>query len=185
MTDENDLELRRRLRRLAEPREPARDLWPGIAAALPGAGTQRGPLRYPAATFARSAPRPQRWAWATAAVVVLGLGLLLAPRLADPPPAPDTLAATAPMAAPEDAVGTLLEAYHLVLVSEREGRLDDPGQLTAPGAVERIAAAREIDVSLARMAAALRLQPDSQLLRRLMHQTLQQRADLARAAFNA
>lgn len=165
----DDLQLRRQLRALAQDRPPRRELWPQIAAALP-------PRRRHAAWR-----RPGPALWALAAGMVVALGLLLVPvPVAEPPLGP----ASADTAAP-DSADVLLAAYDQVLAAERDWRDQRPLPPTAPGALERIAAARELDASLAQLAAALRIEPESQLLRRLMHQTLQQRTALTHDTFAA
>jgi hypothetical protein len=172
----DDLQLRRQLRALAQDRPPQRDLWPQIAAALPPPRPRKAWRR----------PGPALWALAAGMVVAVGLMLVPAP-VADPEPvgvvaapaAPDT-----PDVAP-DSAGVLLAAYDEVLAAERDWRGAPGSPLAAPGAQERVAAARELDASLAQLAAALRLEPQSQLLRRLMHQTLQQRTALTQDSFAA
>jgi hypothetical protein len=167
----DDLQLRRQLRALAQDRPPRRDLWPAIAAALPA---QRRSARW-------RRPGPALSALAAGTVLALGLALVPLP-VADraPPSNLDTPAAPAP-----DSAQVLLTAYDQVLAAERDWRRQQPPPATAPGALERIAAARELDASLAQLAAALRIEPQSQLLRRLMHQTLQQRTALTRDSFAA
>jgi hypothetical protein len=172
----DDLRLRRQLRALAQDRPPQRDLWPQIAAALPP--------RRPRASWRR--PGPALWALAAGMVVAIGLALVPLP-VADP----DQLPTVAAMAAADraddapDSVDVLLSAYDQVLAAERDWRDRRPLPLATPGAQERVAAARELDASLATLAAALRLEPQSQLLRRLMHQTLQQRTALIQDSFAA
>jgi hypothetical protein len=74
----DDFELRRRLRGLAGEREPSRELWPGIAAAIAAS-----PARSRQARSRR--PRPPRWlGWAAAAAVTCLAVLLWPQQAADP-----------------------------------------------------------------------------------------------------
>jgi hypothetical protein len=178
MSDEpENLALRRQLRDLAQDRPPPRDLWPQIAAALPQRRQRSGWRR----------PRPALWAMAAGLVVALGLVLVPAP-VSDPLPVTASAGVASPgvlLDAQGDSADVLLTAYDQVLSAERDWRGLDRATLAVPGARERVAAARELDASLAQLAAALRIAPESQLLRRLMHQTLQQRTALTHDSFAA
>lgn len=166
----DELQMRRRLRGLAVDRPPAQDLWPGIEDRLTlrrGRAPRRAPL------------------WALAAIVVLAVavfwqGLGRDDELEQGPSA-GVAVADALMA--EDAADTLITAWTETLALER-GYDAEPWSGRA-GAAERVAALRELDASLVQLASALLLEPESQLLRRLLHQTLQQRITLARDALVA
>lgn len=201
MNTPDELELRRALRALRQDQTPESELWLGIEARLAP--------RIAAAPPSRRRRPVLRWsALAAATVLALGLVLLQAGRLA-----PDEASGSMPAvvqtgadpgnesgdgsgnggtadgtAAPGrdgDAATVLLEAWTQVLASERDVAPQWAHQLSLPGGAERIAARRELDASLTELAAALRISPESQLLRRLMHQTLQQRAALALTALQA
>ncbi len=168
----DELELRRRLQGLAAEQPPQRELWPGIESRL----------------RPRSSGRTRSRPWAIAAGMLLTTGLLwlslsTVPGDGDETPRP-AVAATAPAAA-EDAADTLLVAWSELLEIERQHRGEWRSGPGTNGTVERWAAVREIDTSLIELASALLLEPESQLLRRLMHQTLQQRIALSRDALKA
>lgn len=162
----DELELRRRLRGLAVDQPPEDDLWPGIESRL-----------------APRSRRRQRRLWSLAAAVMLSLGLLWSLQTIAPERNVDL--PRAHMVGPEDAADTLLTAWSQVLTIEREQAQVRPGDYDVAGIDERMAAVRELDASLAQLASALLLEPESQLLRRLMHQTLQQRIALSRAPLTA
>lgn len=182
MTAPDEMELRRALRALKQDQAPARDLWTGIESRLqPRVATH---------------PRRRQWpraGWqALAAAVVLAFGLALVPGLIHRNDGDSTLAGSASSSsgdtgtAAQDTVTVLLTAYDEVLAAEQAEGTAWAGQLIAqPGGADRIAAQRELDASLAQLAAALRLAPESQLLRRLMHQTLQRRAAITLTALPA
>ncbi|MDZ3823438.1 MAG: hypothetical protein U0S76_07525 [Pseudoxanthomonas sp.] len=161
--------LREALAALPERREPARDLWPDIAARLPAR----------AAPASRPMPaRMRRWPWLFAAAASLAV-VLLVPALLRPPVPTGQSAAMA-----DDPALLLLDAYATVLAAETAAGASDAVLMPAGHAGIR-GAVRELDQATAALAAALRSEPDSQLLRRLLHQTLQQRAALARQALDA
>jgi len=162
----DDMVLRRRLAQLAVERSPAGDLWPGIA-------TRLSPPRR-----ANPASRRRPWIWGIAASTLLALGLvlMLTGRPA-PPPAADRREG-------EDPTLVVIDAYVDVLELARSEGMQ-AWLADRPGAAERLAAARELDASMAGLAAALRIEPESQLIRRLLHQTLQQRIALMRLPLDA
>lgn len=206
MSTPDDLELRRALRALRQDETPTADLWPAIESRLPPrVATEATPSQ----RNVRHLP-PRRAPWlrwsAVAAGTVLALGLVLlqgghpardaapggrpdvaqAPASGDAASGPtDAVAASTLPGMPGDPATVLLDAWTQVLASERDAGSQWPRQLSLPGGAERIAARRELDASLTELAAALRISPESQLLRRLMHQTLQQRAALALTALQA
>jgi hypothetical protein len=176
----DDDRLQHRLRTLATDREPPTDLWPAIADSLAPRVTAAPP-----SPPSRPIVRARRWRWlgpSIAAALVLAslqawFGRSELTPMGDQPgqaTAPATAAATEP-----DSTRVLIDAYAGVLELARGS---DMGIWLAaqPGGPERMAAARELDASMAGLAAALRYEPDSQLIRRLMHQTLQQRIALMR-----
>ncbi len=172
MNDFDDLPLRRDLRALRTDIASAVDLWPGIEARIRLAPARRS-----------SRGRPIAWLAGVAAAVLVAFGMVMTLDRHDAMP---TVAATTDAGAPAaDAADTVLSAYALVLAAEQAQGAQWQQQLSLPGGIDRVAAARELDISLAKMAAALRIDPQSQLLRRLMHQTLQQRAALSLDAFDA
>lgn len=167
--DHSDRRLREALAALPDRREPGRDLWPALAARLP----------------ARAAPAPRpvrarrrRPAWLFAAAAGLAVVLLVPALLQPPPPTAQSVGAA------DDPALLLLDAYAAVLAAE-SGASGTDAVLLPAGDAEIRGAARELDQATASLAAALRSEPDSQLLRRLLHQTLQQRAALARQAIDA
>lgn len=174
----DELELRRRLRGLATDQPPERDLWPGIE--------RRLPARASTTLRSRSFRRVPSWALAAAvllAVVMLWAGLTLQdrapPQLAWQPANEVSLEQSS-----EDVVDTLLVAWSELLAIEG-GYPAVQRRAWDIAAAERSAALRELDASLVQLASALLLDPESQLLRRLLHQTLQQRIALGRDALVA
>lgn len=169
----DDTLLQQRLRALAGDRQPPGDLWPDIAAALPARATAPPPQRPP------MAPAPGgAWRWWSGAALAAGIALaLLLLRMWPVHPDPAAvLVDTMPKADPAQA---LIDAYAGVLDLARSADME-AWLLSRPGGGERMAAARELDASMAGLAAALRVEPESQLLRRLMHRTLQQRIGMMR-----
>lgn len=171
-TDPRDLRLRQALAGLPARREPGRDLWPAIAARLPARG----------GAAALAPARRRGWMRAPWLALAAGLAVLLLVPAVLRPPAPPLPAGGMPLAA-LDPAPALLQAYGEVLASEATGA--HGGVLLGAGDGARRAAARELDQATAVLAAALRNEPESQLLRRLLHQTLQQRAALARQSLDA
>lgn len=174
MNPEQDFELRRRLRALSGERPMSSDLWPAIQARLP-------PRAAPPAR------RRQPWPWALAAGLAMAVLAWQLPVRQAPPPV--MAVADDPMAwidAGTADVEALLAAYDQILAFEAT-RAPDQWQrrLARPGEPERLAAGFELDISLRDLAAALRVEPRSQLLRRLLHQTLHQRLTLSRDAWTA
>ncbi|MBX3725849.1 MAG: hypothetical protein KF823_08025 [Xanthomonadales bacterium] len=157
--------LQRALESLPRRREPGRDLWPDIAGRLP-------PRDLPASPAATR----RRGVWKLALAAGLAAALLVRVLLQTHPftPTPDPQAFLA-----NDPAQALIEAYADVLAAETEAGSVGVA-LWEGGDATRRAAVRELDTVTAALAAALRSEPDSQLLRRLLHQTLQQRAALAR-----
>lgn len=174
MNERDDMALRARLASLARERQPARDLWPSIAAGLEARATLPAAARIPPARPRRT---PMRWFGAGLAACVAAALIVVMAAPWSHPPAPTPL--NPPVATSADSSLVLINAYADVLDLARHNELDTwlVGQ---PGGRERMAAARELDTSMAGLAAALRLEPESQLLRRLLHQTLQQRIALMR-----
>ena len=173
MTGLDDLSLRRDLRALRVDSAPAGNLWPGIEARI-------------AASDSHSRQRRGKrvaWLGTIAAAVLVALGITTAPWLHTPPTTGE--ADVIDVAASPDSADTVLTAYAQLLAAEQAQGAQWQRRLALPGGRDRMAAARELDVSLANMAAALRIDPRSQLLRRLMHQTLQQRAALTLDALAA
>ena len=169
MDNDLDHELRRRLRGLAVERPLSVDLWPAIAAKLPTVSTA-------------SPPRPFR-PWALAAVLVMAVAAAwLVPIGLWPAPGQPTLVQVSPEpTATVDDAETLLHAYEQILAFEAGLPAQQwQRRLAQPGARERLAASRELDASLRDLAAALRIEPRSQLLLRLLHQTLGQRIAISR-----
>ena len=153
----NDLELLRALRGLDAGRDPQRDLWPGIAAAI--AATPR-----PAA--GRDALR--RWTpWALAASALLASVLMWPQRLTEPaaPPAPEWASAT-PLLREADALS--LE-YRVALAQLAEAPL--------PPALRP--ALRELKDSEQSLRAALREQPESVYLLEQLRRTYEQQLRLS------
>lgn len=180
MNTSDDFDLRRALRALKQDRAPVNDLWPAIEARIGGLA-----VHPPGRIGRRQDKRFARWAAALAAGVVLVVGLIVAP---DMNRSQDDATGSGLMADHDlkaDAAQTLVEAYANVLAAERDRGAQWASQLTVPGGADRMAAALELDASLTELAAALRIEPQSQLLRRLMHQTLQQRAALTLDALDA
>lgn len=169
MTDIDDLSLRRDLRGLRVDIRPTANLWPGIEG------------RIIAARHQHRGRRRTRLAWlgSMAAGLFVVLGLIGLPGLDRPSTVSPDGGDAITEVTPADAADTVLDAYAHILATEQTQAAQRQHRLSRPGGRDRQAAARELDVSLANMAAALRLDPHSQLLRRLMHQTLQQRAALA------
>ena len=163
----DDFALRRELRALRTDRPTGRDLWPDIASRL----DER---------TANGSPGLLHWSNALVACAVLAVAAAVVFRAVRPDVA-DVPAQTGIVAADTsgvDSADTLLVAYSQILALENAGLPNDDSRWVAPGQVERVAAARELDASLVGLAKALRVEPESQLLRRLMHQTLQQRLAL-------
>lgn len=175
MTAPDDFALRHALKALRQDRPPINDLWSGIEARLSILPAGR---REPA----RRAIQHRWWTGALAACVLLAAGLIVAPSLNRAPGDRPWLVETRD---DDDSVHTLLAAYTDILAAEQALGTRWADQLAVPGGADRIAATRELDASLTQLAAALRLEPQSQLLRRLMHQTLQQRAALTLDALDA
>lgn len=166
----SEFELRQRLRALRVDQEPARDLWPAIAARLgePAAASASAPV-------AAVPPRRRNAAWpealAAMLVVALGAGALLlreAPAPADPEPA---LATATPW--------TLREAQGIDL--SYQAALDTAGPRVAARRPQELAAAEtELDAAQVSIERALRENPGSTHLLRLLQQTHEQRLRLYR-----
>lgn len=172
MTGTDDFPLRRDLRALRVDSAPTGDLWPGIQARIALATAHRR----------RSRRVSVAWLGTIAAAVIAALGMTVLMPTHDPMTGDATVAT---VASATDGADTVLAAYDQLLVAEQSQAAQWQRRLSLPGGRDRLAAARELDVSLANMAAALRIDPHSQLLRRLMHQTLQQRAALTLDALTA
>lgn len=167
--DPREPRLEAALASLPRRREPGRDLWPDIAARLP-ARDQRAP----AVTAGRRRFRGLALAAGLAAALLVRVLLQTDP--SGQVPARENVLAN-------DPAQTLIEAYADVLAAETEAGSVGLA-LWEGGDAARRAAVRELDTVTAALASALRSEPDSQLLRRLLHQTLQQRAALARQFHN-
>lgn len=164
----SEFELRQRLRALRLDQEPARDLWPAIAARL------GDPAAVPAPTVAVP-PRRRLAAWpealAAMLVVALGAGAMLlgeAPAPADPAPA---LAVATPW--------TLREAQGIDL--SYQAALDTAGpRVPQQRPQDLLAAETELDAAQVSIERALRENPGSTHLLKLLQQTHEQRLRLYR-----
>jgi hypothetical protein len=162
----SEFELRQRLRALRVDQEPALDLWPAIAARLGDPA---------AAAVAAPGPRRRNAAWpealAAMLVVALGAGTLLlreAPAPADPAPA---LATATPW--------TLREAQGIDL--SYQAALESAVPRVAARRPQELAAAEtELDAAQVSIERALRENPGSTHLLRLLQQTHEQRLRLYR-----
>ena len=168
----SEFELRQRLRALRVEQEPARDLWPAIAARLDAtpAGAELRPARL---RDTRGTPRRRLAAWpealAAALVLALGAGALLL-REAQAPAAP---------ALATDTPWTLREA----LAIERTFRtaLGAPDARALEGRPQELVAAEtELDAAQRSIERALQQNPDSTHLLKLLQQTHEQRLRLYR-----
>ena len=167
-TPNDELELRRGLRRLPREREPGRELWSGIEARLaPGVAARRPVLHH-------------RWvagAFAAAASLALAIGILLR---ADPTPPPSVpgVAANSSAALGKSAASLRREADALTIEYEVALAVF----AAAPLSPDMQAAATELDMSAAQLRDALRSQPQATyLLDRLRH-TYDQRLKLTQRA---
>jgi hypothetical protein len=135
----NDFELRRRLAQLPAEREPAHELWPGIAARI-------------AVQVGSGKRRPRSWHWlALAASALLAAVLVVAPqRGGDPGVGGQDLARSL----------LLLEAE--ALAAEYEGALREFGPLDLPPELRGVV--EELDRDLAALHAAIRAEPEAGFL---------------------
>lgn len=161
----SEFELRRRLLALAQPREPAVDLFPAIAQRI-----ARAPL-----PGTMPAPR-KRWhvPEAIAALLVVGIGALLFVGGHDGTVALRHIAEQRDAPRVEDwsrREARALDASYGAAVAEVEQG--------APVPLELRAAVTELDAAQAELEAALREDPDSTYLLKLLRQTHEQRLRLS------
>ncbi len=151
----NEFEWQRRLRSLVNPREPARDLWPQIAARIANETvTLRSPHR--------------KWqGWAIAAGVVLGLTVLIASQMRLQSNDFANTAAHRQAQSPSDATA----ARYLPRTALDWNDPRDP-QLAA--------AASEIDSATFKLQEALEQRPDAVFLVSLLNRSYGRRMRLAR-----
>jgi len=164
----NEFELLRSLRDLPREREPARDLWPGIAARI----------ATPAMTGTAPARAPRR-AWLALAASLL-LGAVLAPLLWNPGPAPDLATTPAPVASAPQPRGLQPEADAMTL--EYVAALDQLGGPQLPPALAP--ALSELDLSATQIRAALRQDPSATYLLAQLRRTYEQRLRLTQLALS-
>jgi hypothetical protein len=169
----SEFELRQRLRALRVDQEPARDLWPAIAARL---GAPQAGMDAPndeSGTPSLTTPRRRLAAWpealAAVLVVALGAGALLLREA--PVPAVSAQAMVTPW--------TLREAQAIDLSYQAAlGTTDARGLEGRPQ--ELVAAATELDAAQRSIERALHENPGSTHLLKLLQQTHEQRLRLYR-----
>lgn len=153
----NETDLRWRLRQLPREIEPARDLWPDIAAS------------------AKRAPAKPRWHWmhslAMAASVALAIGL--AWRIAPPPPAPATTAQS-------DEEARILEREAAAMTHEYKAALLELNGAPVPDSIEPDL--RVLDDSARQIRAAIAANPDSPALLQQLRKTYSRRLELTQRA---
>lgn len=154
----NEIDLRWRLRQLPREMQPARDLWPAIAAA------------------ATRAPARPRWRWmhslAMAASVALAVGL--AWRMTPPP------AATTPLATQPDEEARILEREARAMTLEYQAALRELDGAPMPGNLKP--GLRVLDESAREIRAAIAANPDSPALLQQLRKTYSRRLELTQRA---
>ena len=165
MNPNDDLDLLRRLKQLPREREPARDLWTGIAARI----EPRRPV----------AARPQRWIVAFALAATVAVVAVLATRLPtalpEAPTAP-SIAVSQPRVPEAQFLRRQADAITLEYTVALQALDDEP----LPR--EYRAAAFELDDSARRIRSALRQEPDAVYLLDRLRQTYDQRLKLSQRA---
>jgi hypothetical protein len=167
----SEFELRRRLQALKVDREPARDLWAGIASRLEAPARASVAAAAPVRAPARFVP----WAFAASVALVALTGTLLWRA----PSAPD-----AALAARDVPPWTLVQAQALDAAYAGAVRSAHGGRAGATLA-ERLppdlyAATTELDAAQAQLEAALRANPDATYLLHRLRRAHEQRLRLAR-----
>jgi hypothetical protein len=164
----DELELRRALRDMRREREPRRELWPGIAAAIATGGTARGTARRPA------------WLPLAMAASIVAALVLLWPATVDQ--RPGEIVAEAP-AEPSPAPG--IEARALLRQADSmsvEFRVVLAQLADAPLPPELRAIARELRDSEQLLREALRQQPESRYLLGQLRRNYEQQLRLSQLA---
>jgi hypothetical protein len=168
----SEFELRQRLRALRVDQEPARDLWPAIAARL-GAPHVGAEVPKDDSESARMAPRRRQAAWpealAAVLVVALGAGALLLRETLQPSTDPQAMATP----------WTLREAQAIDLSYQAALGPTDARALEGRSR-ELVAAETELDAAQRSIKRALHENPDSTHLLKLLQQTHEQRLRLYR-----
>lgn len=157
----NETDLRWRLRQLPRDIEPARDLWPEIAAS------------------AKRAPAKPRWRWmhslAMAASVALAFGL--AWRITPPPSAPMTTAAQ------PDEEARILEREASAMTHEYQAALLELHGAPVPDSIEP--SLRVLDDGARQIRAAIAANPDSPALLQQLRKTYSRRLALTQRALTS
>ncbi|WP_415000299.1 hypothetical protein [Arenimonas sp.] len=157
----NETDLRWRLRQLPREMEPARDLWPDIAAAATRASAKR------------------RWPWmhslAMAASIALAFGL--AWRIAPAPVMPMTTAAQ------PDEEARVLEREATAMTREYQAALREFDGAPVPGSLEP--GLRVLDDSARQIRAAIAVNPDSPALLQQLRKTYSRRLALTQRALTS
>lgn len=157
-----EFEWRNQMRKLGAPVEPARDLWPTIAARLDGAASNRGRARR------------RRVAWVAIAAslfVAFGAGLSVHrwQRSPSPSPSPSSAIADRPVAA---------------VASEGVEAPRTPLDWDVPGDAALAATAQDLDDASAHLQDALEQRPDAVFLVGLLNRTNSMRLRLMRRSPN-
>jgi hypothetical protein len=166
----SEFELRRQLQALRRDAEPARDLWPSIAARIESAPAVAG-----------AAPS-RRWPWAAAASILMGLGVVYAiSQLRD-------TNSTAAVAQGERAGTAWAVRQARAMEASYQGALRAGlGELSAEQwarlrAPEFAVADAELSAAAAELHQAIELDPSAPHLLKLLQRTHEQRARLWRAS---
>lgn len=161
-----DASLRLQLRGLRHDREPARDLWPGIAARI-AAAPAASPRRHGASRYAP---------WALAASLVLSVGV--AWRMQPPPaPAPGTPVSSTPGSLSMDReADAMTREYHAAL---HELQASTPDRSAAR---PEQPALRQLDQSARQIRTALARDPDARFLLERLRRTYSLRLELTQRA---
>lgn len=149
-----DADLRWQLRQLPRELDPARDLWPGIAA---GIGSGR-----------KSASRPWLFALATAASLVLAVGLWM--RVAPPDRE----------AAPTDLTAQIVQREAHAMTRQYQAALRELDSSPLPATLAP--SIRTLDQSAAQIRSAIAADPDSVFLLQQLHKTYSRRLALTQRA---
>lgn len=157
----NETDLRWRLRQLPREMEPARDLWPDIAAA------------------ARAQAKPRRrWLSSLAMAASVALALGLAWRLAPSPDAPISTMAVQP-----DREGLMLEREATAMTREYQAALLELHDAPVPSNLKP--GLRVLDDSAKQIRAAIAADPDSPVLLQQLRKTYSRRLALTQRALTS